>query len=103
MLTKSTWTYRSIYNTVRIEIENEALASVENFSQEDYKQSGLRYIPLKEDSHMTKNIANITVPDSQLAKDAQYGSIHADVCEHYLPGYKRPNFCDLVLQSPWNE
>jgi hypothetical protein len=32
-----------------------------------------------------------------------YGNINADVCERYLPGYKRPNFCDFVLQSPWNE
>jgi hypothetical protein len=35
--------------------------------------------------------------------ETTYGSIHADVCERYLPGYIRPNFCDLVLQSPWNE
>jgi hypothetical protein len=32
-----------------------------------------------------------------------YGTIHADVCERYIPGYTSPNFCDIVLQSPWNE
>lgn len=35
--------------------------------------------------------------------ETTYGTINADVCERYLPGYTRPNFCDLVLQSPWNE
>src|SRR5689334_13141582 len=35
--------------------------------------------------------------------ETTYGTINADVCERYLPGYKRPNFCDFVLQSPWNE
>jgi hypothetical protein len=37
---------------------------------------------------MTKNIAGIII------------NIKSDVCERYLPGYKRPNFCDFVLQSP---
>ena len=32
-----------------------------------------------------------------------FGNIKADVCERFIPGYKSPNFCDLVLQSPWNE
>jgi hypothetical protein len=32
-----------------------------------------------------------------------FGNIKSDVCERYLPGYKRPSFCDFVLQSPWNE
>jgi hypothetical protein len=35
--------------------------------------------------------------------ETTYGNINADVCERYLSGYKRPNFCDFVLQSPWNE
>jgi hypothetical protein len=35
--------------------------------------------------------------------ETTYGNINADVCERYLPGYIRPNFCDFVLQSPWNE
>ncbi|GHO58150.1 HD domain-containing protein [Ktedonobacter robiniae] len=35
--------------------------------------------------------------------ETTYGNINSDVCERYLPGYKRPNFCDFVLQSPWNE
>src|SRR5262249_12919561 len=52
---------------------------VEKFSQGFYKQYDLHYIPFKEDSHMTKNIASIIVPDSQLAKEAaevlhEYGS-----------------------------
>ena len=35
--------------------------------------------------------------------ETTFGNISSDVCERSLPGYKRPNFCDLVLQSPWNE
>jgi HD domain len=35
--------------------------------------------------------------------ETTFGNIKSDVCERYLPGYKSPNFCDLVLQSPWNE
>jgi HD superfamily phosphodiesterase len=35
--------------------------------------------------------------------ETTFGNIKADVCERYIPGYKSPNFCDLVLQSPWNE
>ena len=35
--------------------------------------------------------------------ETTFGNIKSDVCERYLPGYKRPNFCDFVLQSPWNE
>jgi len=32
-----------------------------------------------------------------------FGNIKADVCERLIPGYKSPNFCDLVLQSPWDD
>jgi hypothetical protein len=35
--------------------------------------------------------------------ETAFGNIDSDVCERYLPSYTRPNFCDLVLQSPWNE
>ena len=35
--------------------------------------------------------------------DTTYGNINSDVCDRYLPEYKRPNFCDFVLQSPWND
>ncbi|GHO79723.1 HD domain-containing protein [Ktedonobacter sp. SOSP1-85] len=35
--------------------------------------------------------------------ETTFGNIKSDVCERFLPGYKRPNFCDYVLQSPWNE
>jgi hypothetical protein len=79
---------------------------------------------------MTKSIASIAIPDSKLASEAAdllheygnpllwnhshrdgfkhkpettFGNIKADVCERYIPGYKSPNFCNLVLQSPWNE
>src|SRR5260370_10713292 len=34
--------------------------------------------------------------------ETTFGNISSDVCERYLPGYTRPNFCDLLRQSPWN-
>jgi hypothetical protein len=30
-----------------------------------------------------------------------YGTVNADVCERYLPGYKRLNACDLIAASPF--
>jgi hypothetical protein len=35
--------------------------------------------------------------------ETTFGNIKANVCERFIPGYKSPNFCDLVLQSPWND
>jgi hypothetical protein len=30
-----------------------------------------------------------------------FGNVKADVLERTLPGYKRPNFCELILASPF--
>jgi hypothetical protein len=30
-----------------------------------------------------------------------FGTVKADVCERYIPGYKSPNFCDLIANSPF--
>jgi HD domain len=30
-----------------------------------------------------------------------FGNIKADVLERTLPGYRRPNFCEAILTSPW--
>jgi hypothetical protein len=30
-----------------------------------------------------------------------WGTVKADVCERYIPGYKSPNFCDLIANSPF--
>lgn len=35
--------------------------------------------------------------------ETTYGTINADICELFLPGYKRPNFCHHVLHSRWDE
>jgi hypothetical protein len=32
-----------------------------------------------------------------------FGNIKADVCERLIPGYKSPNFVDLIAASPWAE
>lgn len=31
------------------------------------------------------------------------GNINADICAFMMPDFQRPNFCDAILQSPWNE
>ncbi|WP_456288340.1 HD domain-containing protein [Paenibacillus sp. AK002] len=35
--------------------------------------------------------------------ETTYGNIKADVCARLLPGFKRKDFCDSVLHSPWHE
>ncbi|PDZ04540.1 phosphohydrolase [Bacillus cereus] len=35
--------------------------------------------------------------------ETTFGNIKADVCSLLLPGFKRKNFCDCVLHSPWKE
>jgi HD domain len=30
-----------------------------------------------------------------------FGTVKADVCERYIRGYKSPNFCDLIANSPF--
>jgi hypothetical protein len=30
-----------------------------------------------------------------------FGTVKADVCERFIPGYKSPNFCDLIASSPF--
>jgi HD domain-containing protein len=32
-----------------------------------------------------------------------FGNVKADVLERTLPGYKRPNFCEMILSSPFAE
>jgi hypothetical protein len=35
--------------------------------------------------------------------ETAFGNIKADVLERTLPGYQRPNFCELIMDSPWSE
>jgi hypothetical protein len=35
--------------------------------------------------------------------ETAFGNVKADVLERTLPGYKRPNFCELILASPFAE
>jgi hypothetical protein len=30
-----------------------------------------------------------------------FGTVKADICERFIPGYKSPNFCDLIANSPF--
>ncbi len=33
--------------------------------------------------------------------ETTFGTVKADVCERFIPGYKSPNFCDLIAASPF--
>lgn len=35
--------------------------------------------------------------------DTTFGNIKADVCAFMIPNFKRKNFCDCILHSPWGE
>ncbi|SIO01467.1 HD domain-containing protein [Chitinophaga niabensis] len=35
--------------------------------------------------------------------DTTFGNIKADVCAYMIPGFKRIDFCELILHSPWKE
>ncbi|KUJ50875.1 HD domain-containing protein [Chryseobacterium sp. JAH] len=35
--------------------------------------------------------------------DTTFGNIKADVCAFMIPNFKRKNFCDCILHSPWSE
>lgn len=35
--------------------------------------------------------------------DTTFGNIKADVCAYMIPDFKRKNFCDCILCSPWSE
>ncbi|MFE4797861.1 HD domain-containing protein [Streptomyces sp. NPDC056708] len=35
--------------------------------------------------------------------DTTFGNVKADVLERYVPGFKRGNFVDTTLDSPWQE
>ena len=32
-----------------------------------------------------------------------FGNMNADICAYMIPNFQRMNFCDAILQSPWNE
>ncbi|MFF9172480.1 diguanylate cyclase, partial [Streptomyces sp. NPDC014796] len=33
--------------------------------------------------------------------DTTYGTVNADVLEHFVPGFRRPSMVERVLHSPW--
>lgn len=35
--------------------------------------------------------------------DTTFGNVKADVLERFVPGFRRGNFVDTVLNSPWPE
>lgn len=52
---------------------------------------------------LKKNIISAFFDGFKHKPHTTYGSINADICAHMIPGYKRMDFCDSILQSPWQE
>lgn len=50
-----------------------------------------------------KNIIPTFFSGFEHKTDTTFGNIKADVCAFMIPGFKRKNFCDLILASPWSE
>ncbi|QHW29662.1 HD domain-containing protein [Paenibacillus rhizovicinus] len=50
-----------------------------------------------------QNILHAFLEGFKHKPETTYGTINADVCELLLPGYTRPNFCNHVLHSRWEE
>jgi hypothetical protein len=66
---------------------------------------------------MAEVVAGIRIPDSKLAREATdllrkhgtplllahslttFGTMNSDVLERTRPGYRRPNFCDLIAAN----
>jgi len=36
-------------------------------------------------------------------KETAFGNVRADVLDKLLPGYVRPNFCELIAHSPFRD
>jgi hypothetical protein len=35
--------------------------------------------------------------------DSTFGTVNADVLDHFVPGFQRGNFVDIILNSDWPE
>ncbi len=50
-----------------------------------------------------KNIIPTFFSGFEHKTDTTFGNIKADVCAYMIPDFKRKNFCDCILCSPWSE
>lgn len=51
--------------------------------------------------HFKDGIVNAFFHGFAHKPDSTFGTVKADVCERFIPGYKSPNFCDLIAGSPF--
>jgi hypothetical protein len=52
---------------------------------------------------LKNNMINVFFDGFKHKPHTTYGSINADICACMMPGYKRKDYCDLILHSPWSE
>lgn len=50
-----------------------------------------------------KNIIPTFFSGFEHKTETTFGNIKADVCAYMIPDFKRKNFCDCILHSPWSE
>ncbi|SDQ65300.1 HD domain-containing protein [Chryseobacterium soldanellicola] len=52
---------------------------------------------------LKKNMINTFFEGFKHKPHTTYGSINSDICACMIPGYQKPDYCDLILHSPWPE
>ncbi|OAS14841.1 HD domain-containing protein [Paenibacillus oryzisoli] len=107
------WDAVALHTTIGIVEYKESEAALMNFGvgydvvgknfdliSEDTRQQIIQAFPRNQFKH---NILHAFLEGFKHKPETTYGTINADICEVLLPGYKRPNFCNHVLHSRWEE
>lgn len=107
------WDAVALHTTIGIVEYKETEAALMNFGV-GYDVVGKNFDLISEETRqqITKafprnqfkqNILHAFLEGFKHKPETTYGTINADICEVLLPGYKRPNFCNHVLHSRWEE
>ncbi|MDD9268444.1 HD domain-containing protein [Paenibacillus sp. GCM10023248] len=107
------WDAVALHTTIGIVEYKESEAALMNFGvgydvvgknfdliSEETRQQIVKAFPRNQFKH---NILHAFLEGFKHKPETTYGTINADICEVLLPGYTRPNFCNHVLHSRWEE
>lgn len=107
------WDAVALHTTIGIVEYKETEAALMNFGvgydvvgknfdliSEETRKQIIKSFPRNQFKH---NILHAFLEGFKHKPETTYGTINADICEVLLPGYKRPNFCNHVLHSRWEE
>lgn len=85
-----------MYSGVGLDVMGEGY---EHLSEENRIQI-LEAFPRKD---FKKNIIPTFFSGFEHKTETTFGNIKADVCAYMIPGFQRKNFCDCILNSPWQD